>query len=43
MKMQCRDLAEQAQIAEQTGWKSPALARGLAMTAIAASLAFARP
>jgi hypothetical protein len=41
MKMQCRDLAEQAQIAEQTGWKSPALARGLAMTAIAASLAFA--
>jgi hypothetical protein len=41
MKMQCRDLAEQAQIAEQAGWKSPALARGLAMTAIAASLAFA--
>ena len=41
MKMQCRDLAEQAQIAEQTGWKSPALARGLAMTAIAASVAFA--
>lgn len=44
MKMQCRDLAEQAQIAEQTGWKSPALARGFAITAItaiAASLAFA--
>jgi len=43
MNTQCRDLSAQAQVAGQPGWRSPVLSKRVAMTAIAASLAFATP
>jgi hypothetical protein len=43
MNTQYRDLSTQAQVGGQTGGRGPVLSRRFAMTAIAASLAFATP